>query len=197
LRALTVILLGVGCGGGASTPPVDASGNNLSPADASPSDVLAALDAPAVLDAGGYAIEISKYPRGSESFAPLGNGARLPLLHGVQGFNLSEIELRVPASVPDNELLDLAYTISTSTDPPQHQTEPLPLLPAHGGQRVSGRYVIYMNQFTESVLIGAICHLTGSIATTPRGTLDLTVTLVRSSCVDTGSTVACPDGGVP
>jgi hypothetical protein len=58
--------------------------------------------------------------------------------------------------------------------------------------------VIFFNQFTDDQLGGRACHLSGLTRDgCPYGTLELDVTLDHSPCVDTGTTVVCPDGGVP
>jgi hypothetical protein len=186
MRIFASALLICACGGGGGSQ--DSAVDHML--------VDAAPDAPG--SDGGLPIEISKYPRDGETFVPLTTNAVLPLMTGFQGFHLSELQLRVPASISDSApTFNLAYTLSTSTDPPSQQTGTVMLMPAASGSRLSERYVIYFNQFSLAQLDGAHCHLQGTLATSPAATLDVTVTLQHSECVDFGTSVVCPDGGVP
>jgi hypothetical protein len=173
---------GTGGGGGGGDAAADA------PVDAPPST----------------AFPISKYPRGDGGvFIALSNGSHLPVLTGVQGFHLSEIQVRLPGAVVGTTTqvnFELDYVIPALSAQPTQQLSALDFDPGTGGEafRDSHRYVFYFNQFTVDQLAGQSCHVTAFVPSAPSlGTADLTLTLDPSPCVDTGVSVLCPDGGVP
>jgi hypothetical protein len=187
-----VVCCGVAACGSSSTGPSDGAGSDRPLADGPGADRPA--DAQTIDAAPGTDIEISKWPRGSETFTALPNGGALPLIQGFQGFTYVEIQLRVPASVPAGMTpLALHYDVAGGS---MDQNNSITL--AAGATRDSDRYLIYLNQFSISMLDGASCHLQASLPSYPGvATLDTNVTLHASGCIDTGAAINCPDGGVP
>ena len=193
MRVSILCALLAACGSSSGAPdgsPIDSSSVDVIHTDAAPGD--AAIDA-----APGASIELSKWPRGSETFTAFGNGATLPFVHGFQGFNYVELKIRVPATVtaPMPEF-DLHYDVIGlgATD----QMNIITLGTADGGVRESDRYLIFINQFTMEQLEGTSCHITAQFPQSPQlGTWDGTVTLHFTGCLDNGADVVCPDGGVP
>jgi|SRR5215472_1587252 len=196
-----------GCGGGGSSRIDAAAPDAAAPdgprpdarVDGPPGDGLTPDGPPG--DASPTLIQLSKYPRGGNTFMALSNGSHLPYLTGIQGFKLAELSVRVPAgaALTSQAAFNLSYEIPSTGMPPSMQTNPLVFtMPPAGGVRDSNRYVIFFNQFSDLELSGASCHITANLPNAPSaGTVDLTVTLDHSACVDTGPDVVCPDGGVP
>lgn len=145
-------------------------------------------------------IALSKFPRGSETFVALTSGDHLPIIDGFQGFHVAELQLRVPDTVAaafipfhveyildgvDGGTVEEALTAYFDEAP-------------DGGVRDSRRLVIYFNQFTDDQLAARRCHLNALARDgCSFGTIDLELTLDHSPCIDTGTTVVCPDGGTP
>jgi hypothetical protein len=192
MRGVLAALLLCACG--ESSMSIDA------PAIDAPAHDAPAIDAPAIdaptHDAQPSGILVSKWPRGSETFVPISGGSA-PIVEGIQGFRYFETQWRVPASVNnDNPSLVLHYDISGLGGMDQMST--IGLMPASGVTRDSDRYLIFFNQYTIDQLDGAVCHITAQFPLfTQLGTWDVTVTLRRSGCLDSGVDVVCPDGGVP
>ena len=180
------------CGSSAASPDaaVDAPPIDSSHFDAAPAD--AAIDATP-----GAAIELSKWPRGSETFLAFGNGVTLPFVHGFQGFNYVELQIRVPASITDPQVtFNLHYDLAGLGS--MDQSSGISLSAPDGGVRDSDRYLIFINQFTMDQLEGVSCHITAQLPASPSlAAWDGTVTLHYTGCLDNGADVVCPDGGVP
>jgi hypothetical protein len=193
LRAWCLLtLLASACGGSASTPdgaPIDAR-----PGDGQPIDAANTDGAP--IDAAATQIQLSKWPRQTETFQAFSSGAEVPLVHGFQGFNYVELQIRVPASIASPATFDLVYDVTGLGG--MDQNSALTLGTPAGGVRDSDRYLIFMNQFDLSQLDGATCHITAHFPTSPQlGIWDGIVTFRYTGCLDNGPDVVCPDGGVP
>jgi len=172
---LSVVVLG-GCGGAAGTV-----------ADAAPSDAPAA------------ALQLAPFSRQGAPFAALEPGSTLPFFTGVQGFRLFDLQVRAPASLAASSPVPFAVTatlVASGLAPGSQSGELRFSLPPSNGTRDSDRYVMFLNEFTETQLEGASCRVTARLGPDPpAATADVTVRLVHSSCVDYGPGVVCPDGG--
>ena len=153
-------------------------------------------DAPPLPTDAGTQIQLSKWPRQSETFTAFSSGAEVPLVHGFQGFNYVELQIRVPAGIGSAATFDLVYDVIGLGG--MDQNSGITFSSPDGGVQDSDRYLIFMNQFQLEQIDGASCHVTAQFPANPQlGIWDGTVTFRYTGCLDNGSDVVCPDGGVP